>query len=103
MKNKIITSVVGFAIVSILALLAFVYLYTMKNSQVNPDNGTDTNGPSSGFFETKCLITVNGSVYNVTDLQSGYPHVFVCGTDMSESFNGTNGMDFQLIAPYKID
>jgi hypothetical protein len=51
-----------------------------------------------------CIITVNGSKYNVQALKSTHSggNIFKCGTDMTAVFKSNHGVNYSLIAKYKI-
>lgn len=52
--------------------------------------------------EALCLITVNGQVYNVAKLRSTHPggDIYVCDTDMTETFNSKHGIDYGRLDQY---
>ena len=54
--------------------------------------------------ETRCVITVSGSQYDVTKLTQSHSggDVFERGTDMSNLFQEEHGNDFKKIEKYKI-
>ncbi|HTY40190.1 MAG TPA: cytochrome b5 domain-containing protein [Candidatus Paceibacterota bacterium] len=45
--------------------------------------------PVPPVVDTRCIITIDGTKYNVTDFRYQHPggNVFVCGTDMSVAFH----------------
>lgn len=51
-----------------------------------------------------CIITVNGSRYNVQALRKTHSggDIFKCGTDMTTVFRNMHGTNYSLIAKYKI-
>lgn len=68
-------------------------------------------GSLAGLFVTikakvagKCIITLFGKQYNVTDLQRTHTKgvTFVCGTDMSSVYQGQHGTDMTRMEPYLI-
>jgi hypothetical protein len=54
--------------------------------------------------DTRCIVTISGSRYNVTALRSTHSggNIFVCGTDMTATYQGQHGTSTSLIARYKI-
>ncbi|MFZ2152751.1 MAG: hypothetical protein WAV41_01705 [Microgenomates group bacterium] len=51
-----------------------------------------------------CIITVFGQQYDVAPLQTGHSggNIFVCGTDMTASYQSMHGTDVSRIAAYLI-
>lgn len=51
-----------------------------------------------------CIITLFGQQYNVTALQTAHTggNIFVCGTDMSASYQAMHGTNITRMAPYLI-
>jgi len=52
--------------------------------------------------EDLCIITVNGQKYNVTSLRTTHPggDIYVCDTDMTETFNSKHGIDYGRLDQY---
>jgi cytochrome b involved in lipid metabolism len=52
-----------------------------------------------------CLVTLFGKSYDVTPLKNTHPggDVFVCGTDMSTSYQSAHGNDVSRMAPYLVN
>lgn len=53
---------------------------------------------------TPCIITVFGNQYDVTALQTSHSggNIFVCGTDMTATFQSMHGTDVSRIAQYLV-
>lgn len=51
-----------------------------------------------------CIVTVNGSKYDVTSLRKSHSggNIFVCGTNMTSTFQSMHGNDYNIIRKYKI-
>ncbi len=51
-----------------------------------------------------CIVTVNGSRYDVTSLRKSHSggNIFVCGTNMTSTFQSMHGNDYNIIRKYKI-
>lgn len=51
-----------------------------------------------------CIITLFGKQYDVTSLQTNHTggNIFVCGTDMTATYQAMHGMDVTRMAPYLI-
>jgi cytochrome b involved in lipid metabolism len=51
-----------------------------------------------------CIITVNGKRYDVQSLRKTHSggNIFLCGTDMTKTFNQQHGTNYTLIAKYRI-
>ncbi len=51
-----------------------------------------------------CVVTLFGKLFNVTPLQTGHPggNIFVCGTDMTTTYQGQHGTDLTRMNPYAI-
>lgn len=51
---------------------------------------------------TPCIITVFGIQYDVTPLQTSHTggNIFVCGTDMTATYQAQHGTDVSRLAPY---
>ena len=73
-------------------------------SNVPPSN-QNQNIPMQNTNAGRCIITVFGQQYDVTDLQ--YTHsggdVFDCGTDMTSVFQSQHGNNTRLIQRYLIN
>ncbi len=67
-------------------------------------SSTSTTANTTQTNSNRCVVTVNGSQYDVTQLQ--YTHsggnVFSCGTDMTATFESMHGTRWSKIARYKI-
>ena len=53
---------------------------------------------------TPCVVTIFGKQYDVSPLQTTHSggNVFVCGTDMTTTYQGMHGTDVTRILPYLI-
>jgi hypothetical protein len=51
-----------------------------------------------------CIITLSGKQYDVTPLRSSHPggDIFVCGTDMTASYNSRHGSDLSRMTKYQV-
>lgn len=51
-----------------------------------------------------CIVTINGSRYDVTALRKTHSggNIFVCGTNMTATFQSMHGSDYNIIKKYKI-
>lgn len=62
-----------------------------------------TRQPSQQQQNKLCLITINDEKYDVEALRSTHPggDIYVCDTDMTETFNSKHGMDYERLSKYK--
>ncbi|MFA6269901.1 MAG: Ig-like domain-containing protein [Candidatus Paceibacterota bacterium] len=62
-------------------------------------NATDLAIPASD-----CIVTIFGTLYDVTPLQGSHSggNVFVCGTDMTSTYQGMHGTNVSRMTPYVI-
>jgi outer membrane biosynthesis protein TonB len=53
---------------------------------------------------TPCIITVFGKQYDVTSLQTSHTggNIFVCGTDMTATYQSMHGTDVTRLIPYLV-
>lgn len=74
-------------------------------SSDNDASGTSQLNPQADTGDTRCLITVNGQTYDVTDFRNQHSggDIFDCGDDMTATFNGEHGMDYERIRPYLVE
>jgi len=51
-----------------------------------------------------CIVTIDGARYNVQALKRTHSggNIFTCGRDMTASFKSQHGMNYSLIARYRI-
>jgi cytochrome b involved in lipid metabolism len=118
--NKLIANVVfsivlaGSAGMSGLAAKELVHSYpevksifakdSQKISEVvsqNKEKGTTTDDKAK---DLRCLISVNGKTYNVTQLKNTHSggDIFKCGSDMTLSFNSMHSNNYSLIEKYVV-
>ncbi len=65
-----------------------------------------------GYAQSTCIVTINGSLYNITSLlpggahdhqvNSGYAPAFQCGGDNTKLFNGGHGNNYGKIAAFLV-
>lgn len=67
-------------------------------------NGTESGSNGGTTNKLQCLVTVSGKTYDVYNLRNSHSggDVFVCNTDMTNTFNSFHGMNFGLIAKYLV-
>lgn len=58
----------------------------------------------TGNNTSQCLITLFGSLYDITSLRKSHPggDVFVCGTDQSSTYQKTHGTNMSRMQPYLV-
>lgn len=56
---------------------------------------SNTESPVVAVPDNRCIITILGKKYDVTDYRNMHPggNVFTCGTDMTTTFNNQHGAD----------
>lgn len=109
--------IVGTVIVIIAVIGAF---FVLSNQSNNNSNNTNTNtssqsnnqstsnnsstNTSNSSDEERCIITVNGSKYDLTEFRKMHEggDIFVCGTDMTARFRGEHGGDYARLEPYRV-
>jgi len=69
----------------------------------NPPKPTPIKSPTPKP-KPSCIVTIAGKRYNVLSLRRTHSggNIFVCGTDMTRTFNQQHGSDYSLIAKYRI-
>jgi len=89
-------------------------LATIPNIGENTINVAPTNSVigSNGATDNRCIVTISGSKYDVTQLAFGHSGprgssktdggFFKCGTDMTTEYVSKHGNNLRLIAPYLI-
>jgi len=95
--NKILKALAILSLVSFFILFMGLAVATKGGSTTNSFSGSPITGSS-------CIITVNGSSYDVTRLQRTHSggNVFICGADNTAIFARQHGTNYRLIAPYKV-
>ena len=86
------------------------YNYTVKTEQTNTvEKNTETlptkNVTKKETNTGKCIITIQGGHYDVTEFRTQHPggDVFKCGTDMTAVFQGKHHGYLPMIAKFKVD
>jgi cytochrome b involved in lipid metabolism len=62
--------------------------------------------PAKIVPDNRCIITINGKKYNVTDYKNRHPggDIFTCGIDMTSIFNNQHGSStLKKMAPYLVN
>lgn len=79
--------------VFIVSFVAFIIFRVKLKS-----SGTKVSG------NERCIITIQGNKYDVTDFRKIHPggDIFVCGSDMTETFVNQHGMDLKRIEKYRV-
>lgn len=59
---------------------------------------------SSGKSSDRCIVTVFGNKYDVTELRGTHPggDIYQCGTDMSGMYGGQHGTNVERLEPYLV-
>ncbi len=90
---------------ALLSLASFFLLFmgvaiATRGGSSNSAGSSSTSSTTAG----SCIITVNGSSYDVTRLEKTHSggNVFKCGTDNTSIFARQHGTNYKLIAKYKI-
>ncbi len=62
------------------------------------------NNQNALLLDSRCLITVSGDSYDVTQLRNTHTggDMFNCGTDMTTEFVEEHGSRYSMIEPYKV-
>jgi cytochrome b involved in lipid metabolism len=70
--------------------------------QPQPSESTDEGGTAEE--SGRCIITVLGNRYDVTELQTSHPggNIYICGADMTNDYVSQHGRDTTRISPYKL-
>lgn len=71
---------------------------TTLNTSISPSQSTQV------AVDNRCLVTLFGKQYDVTSLRSSHPggNVFVCGTDMSATYQSAHGTDVSRMQQYLV-
>lgn len=74
---------------------------TFPLASVSPATANQT--PTAGTSATKCIVTIFGVQYDLTNFHHPVPIQIDCGQDMSAKFQGAHGSDIARLAPYKLN
>lgn len=93
----------------ILAIIIVIFGIVKGKKQYKEYNYTadtaQTTGTSSANPTDKCIITIQGGHYDVTEFRSKHEggDVFKCGEDMTAAFQGKHKGYLPMIAKFKVD
>lgn len=104
-----ILSLMTVVAVPLFAIAAPTDSVSPKVAIISPSNGSTVSGSvaisanASDVFSS-CVVTIFNKKYDVTSLQSSHPggNIFVCGTDMTTTYQGMHGNDLGRMTPYAI-
>lgn len=112
MKKNLILIFVGIALIAgLLSAFAIRTLSPSPNSEEESSRTLPSSGNSEATIDSSaqnttddCIITVEGTRYNVTQLRGNHPggDIFVCVTDMTQLFRRQHGTSLRRLEPYKI-
>lgn len=100
--------IVGGILILIIVVIGIVVISNSSSnnnsSTQNSTSNTTNNSNSSSSTAGRCIITVNGSQYDLTEFKKIHEggDIFICGTDMTSRFRGEHGNDFARLEPYKV-
>lgn len=103
MDNKKILIIVGAVLILGISFFAFVN-FGQKDMAKEPLFRTQENSSPLPEGE-KCVITVRGDKYDVTEFLNEHPggNIFKCGEDMTKAFNKQHGeKQFRELQKYKV-
>jgi len=85
-------------LIIVLVILIVLSLFFLFKDQINISN-------SGNSEESKCIITLFGEEYDVTELRKFHPggNIYICGTDMTSTYLNQHGNDMIRIQPYKVN
>jgi PPE-repeat protein len=65
---------------------------------------TATPVPSTGAATTRCLVTLQGNVYDVTSLMTTHSggNIFICSSDQTQLYLTTHGISLSRMTPYLV-
>lgn len=107
--NKLIPRIIFYLLVVSVAFAGGLLYYKNTASigdaaTVATDQVTQPNPSGNAPAAASCIITIDGSRYDVQPLRSTHPggDIFQCGTDMSTVFHGQHGDNLGMIRKYLI-
>jgi len=104
MANRLIAKAIFLALVIAVSFGAALLYFRFSASKQAGGAPEPSQTPQPAAASQDCIITIDGSKYDVTTLRSTHTggDVFQCGTDMSAVFHGQHGNNLRLIQKYLV-